>query len=68
MGEREGELLRLACLSLKDIADAVGVPHTTVRNWSVGRIEIPRDQRSGVAAFMREHAGLLVEAAEELEG
>ena len=68
MGEKEGELLRGACLSLKDIAEVVDVPHTTVRNWAAGRIEIPREARIPIAAFMRKRAAELVKLAEELEG
>ncbi len=68
MGEREGELLRVACLTLRDIAEAVGVPHTTVRNWSSGRIEVTDDMRTKLARFMRAPAARVLEAAEELEG
>ena len=68
MGEKEGEILRGACLILKDIAEAVDVPHTTVRNWAAGRIEIPREARTAIAAFMRSHAAQLVKLADELEG
>ena len=64
----EGELLRAACLTLKGMAEAVRVPPTTVRNWSVGRIEIPPEHRAALAAFMRTHAARLVKLAEELEG
>ena len=67
MGEKEGELLRLACLTLKEIAEAVDVPHTTVRNWAAGRIEVPREARVAIAAFMRKHAAELVKLAAELD-
>ena len=67
MGDRDGELLLTACLTLRDIAEAVGVPHTTVRNWSSGRIEMPSELRTRVATFMRAHAAKVLETAEELE-
>lgn len=68
MGERESEILRMACLTLKDIADAIGVPHTTVRNWSAGRVALPEESRPALATFLREHADRLRSAADELEG
>ena len=68
MGEREREILRLACLSLKDVADATGIAYGTVRNWSAGRIEMSAEGRLAVALFFREHGAKLVKLAEELEG
>ena len=67
MGEREQEILRLACLSLKDVADATGIAYGTVRNWSAGRIEMSADGRLAVASFFRKHAAELVKLANELE-
>jgi hypothetical protein len=66
MGEKEGELLRAACVTLKDIADAVDVPHTTVRNWAAGRVEIPQEIRPTLAAFLERRGGELQALATEL--
>jgi DNA-binding transcriptional regulator YiaG len=68
MGDREAEILQLACVTKRDIAEAIGVPHTTVRNWSAGRIEIPAKSRRDLATFLRAHAKRLERAAKELEG
>lgn len=67
MGEQEAEALRLVCLTLKDIADALGVPHTTVRNWSAGRVAVPDESRPQLVAFIRQHAERLLTAADDLE-
>lgn len=68
MGENEGEILRAACLTLKDMADTLRVPATTVRNWSVGRVEIPAESRAALAVVFRARAARLEEWASELEG
>jgi DNA-binding transcriptional regulator YiaG len=66
MGEKEGEILRAARVTLKDMADALGVPHATVRNWSVGRVAVPVDARAQLAAFLERRGGELTRLAAEL--
>ena len=61
-------MLKLVCLPLKDLAGELGVPYSTVRNWSSGRTDIPPRYLPSLAAFMRKHAGRLKAAADDLEG
>ena len=61
-------MLKLVCLPLKDLADALGAPYGSVRNWSSGRVDFPESYRRALARFMRAHAARLEAAAEELEG
>ena len=68
MGDDDRAVLKLVCFSQKDLASVLGVPDTTLRNWSSGRIGIPPESRQPLAKFMRQHAKKLVAAADELEG
>lgn len=68
MGDDDRTALKLVCFPQKDLANALGVSYSTLRNWSSGRIEIPAENRAALAAFMRKHAQRLVAAAERLEG
>ena len=67
MGDEDREAIKLVCVPQKDLADALGVSYSTLRNWSSGRIEIPAESSPALAKFMRQHAKKLVAAAEELE-
>ena len=67
MGERTKKTLQALCLTLKDVARAVGMSHDSLRGWSAGRTEPSPDNRAALAAFMRTHAARLVKLAEELE-
>lgn len=60
-------MLKTICLPLKELAEELGVPYATARNWSAGRTEIPPEYRKELAAFAREHAGRLRQIAEDLE-
>ena len=66
MGEKAKEVLTAVCLPLKDPAVAMGVPYTTMRNWTSGRA-MPPESRAALAAFMRTHAARLVKLAGALE-
>lgn len=67
MGEREKEILKLVCLPLKDLAEAIGVSYSKLRNWSVGRTQIPDAHRTALVRFIRRHAKRLEKAADALE-
>jgi len=67
MGDKERELLKLVCLPLKDLAGSLGVGYENIRNWSMGRVEIPKTYRGKLAEFIRQHAKRLEKAADELE-
>lgn len=59
--------VRLVCLPTKDLAGELGVPHSTVRNWSSGRTAfVPEKHRGTLAEFLRAHAKRLDAMAEEL--
>ena len=60
-------VIRLLHLPFEDIANGTGVSYDTVKGWSYGRSDPSPENRIALARFMREHAGSLVEAAEELE-
>ena len=60
-------MLKLVCLPLKALAEALGVPYSTVRNWSSGRTDFPDEHRAALAAFMRTHAARLLKLAKELQ-
>ena len=67
MGDDDRAVLKLVCFTQKELADAIGVSYSTLRNWSAGRIEIPDESRVALAAFMRKHSTDLAKAAERLE-
>jgi len=67
MGEKDRTMLKLVCLPLKALAEALDVPYGSVRNWSSGRTDFPDKHRPALARFMRLHAKRLEAAAEELE-
>lgn len=67
MGEREQDLIKLTCLPLKELAAAIDVSYTAIRNYSSGR-PVPEDVRARLIRFAREHADQLQAAADELEG
>lgn len=68
VSEEIQELLKLVSISQKQLAAELGVPYDTVRGWSSGRADPTPENREKLVAFVREHAGRLKEAAEELEG
>ena len=68
MGDEDREAIKLVCVPQKDLADALGVSYSTLRNWSSGRIEIPPENSVALTRFLRAHAKKLVAAADELEG
>ena len=68
MGDEDREAIKLVCFPQKDLAAALGVSYSTLRNWSSGRIEIPAENSVALARFMRTHAKNLSAAADELEG
>ncbi len=67
MGDEDRAALKLVCFPQKELAAAIGVSYSTFRNWSSGRIDIPAENRTALAAFMRKHAERLLTASEELE-
>lgn len=68
MGEPTEAILRRLHLPYAEIADRLGVGYDTVKGWAVGRSDPSPDNRRALARFVREHAGELLELAEELEG
>ena len=60
-------MLKLVCLPLKDLAAALHVPYSTLRNWSAGRTDMPEHYHARLATFVRQHAANLVKLADELE-
>lgn len=67
MGEQTKETLRALCLTLKDVAAAIGMSHDSLRGWSAGRTEPSRENREALVTFMRGHAAKLVKLADEME-
>ena len=67
MGDDDRAILKLVCFPQKELADAIGVSYSTLRDWSSGRIEIPGEVHVVLAAFIREHAEKLIVSAERLE-
>ena len=68
MGEETQRLIKLVCIPILELAGAIRVPYDTVRGWSSGRADPSPENRQALAKFMRQHAGKLVAAADELEG
>lgn len=62
------DLLKLLSVSLKEVAEAIGVSHETIRGWSYGRSDPTPENRARLLAFVEEHRERLARAAEELEG
>lgn len=68
MSEETKNLIKLVCLPIKDLSEALGVPYDTVRSWSSGRIDPSPENRAALLKFMGEHANKLWSAVEELGG
>ena len=67
MGEDTQNLIKLICLPIIDLSEALGVPYNTVRSWSSGRIDPSPENRQAIAKFMRRHAQKLLIAAPGVE-
>ena len=64
MSEDTKSLIKLVCLPIKDLSEALGVPYDTVRSWSSGRIDPSPANRAALLRFMGEHAKKLRAAIE----
>ena len=65
------DLIALLSISQKEVAEAIGVSHETIRGWSYGRSDPSPENRALLVAFVREHLARLERAARalaELEG
>lgn len=61
------EATDLLAVSFEQIASSVGKTYATVLAYRTGDRQAPPEVKERLAAFMREHAGLLVSAADELD-
>ena len=64
MSEATKNLVKLVCLPIKDLSEALGVPYDTVRSWSSGRTDPSPENRAALLRFMGEHAKKLRAAIE----
>ena len=64
MSEDTKNLLKLVCLPIKDLSEALGVPYDTVRSWSSGRVDPSPENRAALIRFIGEHAEKLRDAVE----
>ena len=64
MSEDTKSLIKLVCLPIKDLSEALGVPYDTVRSWSSGRIDPSPENRAALVKFIEEHAEKLRAAIE----
>ena len=68
MGEDTKNLIKLICLPISDLAEALGVPYDTVRSWSSGRADPSPENVEALVRFIEEHAEKLMAEANKLEG
>jgi DNA-binding XRE family transcriptional regulator len=68
MSERTKRVVQGLCVSLKDVAHAIGVSHDTLKGWSSGRTDPSPTNRSALADYMRDHAKTVERLAERLQG
>jgi DNA-binding transcriptional regulator YiaG len=61
------DLLAAARLGWKEIAEALGVSHDTVRSWASGRREPSSKEQRRLAKLLRQHAHRLLRQADKLE-
>lgn len=68
VGGRIAEARRSAGLSVRELATALGWPHSTLNNYETGRRPVPLDRLFAIAAALhRPAASFLVETPEEAE-
>ena len=60
------DLLAHLAISLKDVAEAIGVSQETVRGWSCGRSEPTPQNREKLLTYVEQHKTRLGELAQEL--
>jgi hypothetical protein len=67
MSERTKRVVQGLCVSLKDVAHAIGVSHDTLKGWSSGRTDPSPANRTALAAYMQDHAKAVERLAQRLE-
>lgn len=68
VGARIAEARRKAGLTVRDLAAAIEMPHTTLNNYEIGRRPIPLQSLTKIArALQRPPAAFLVETQEEAD-
>lgn len=67
VSEPTQQLLAQLAISLKEVAEAIGVSYETVRGWSYGRSDPTAENRAKLVAFANEHRKRLNKLARDLE-
>ena len=67
MSKRTKQVVQGLCVSLKDVASALGVSHDTLKGWSSGRTDPSPTNRRALAEYMRHHAKSVQRLASRLE-